>query len=85
MSVEFSRLLGAQAGRHQRALRRYISAHTRGVKKTCSTEMGDYTKNKQISCNNEGKKKKMKPETKSKEKTINVNSSCSAVLLAAWD
>lgn len=34
MSVEFSWLLGAQAGRHQRALRRYISAHRRGRKKT---------------------------------------------------
>lgn len=33
MSVEFSWLLGAQAGRHQRALRRNISAHRGRTKK----------------------------------------------------
>lgn len=46
LSVEFSWLLGAQAGRHQRALRRYISAHRgeKKKKKTCFSEMVDYMK-----------------------------------------
>lgn len=69
MSVEFSWLLGAQAGRHQRALRRYISAHRENQKKkkeeTRSSEMVDYMKEKkQKYYNRKEEKKKNKQQNK---------------------
>lgn len=85
MSVEFIWLLGAQAGRHQRALRCYISTH-RGKKKHVPgrwlitqkrTSRNTTTKNKTKS------KVGVQYKTRSKQITTNVSSSCSTALLIA--
>lgn len=81
MSVEFSWLLGAQAVRHQRALRRYILARpTEETKK--KQERLDYIKvQKQKCCNKKEERERGKNKTKrtrSKLITMNMNRSCSA-------
>ncbi len=74
MSVKFSWLLGAQAGRHQRALRRYISAH-RGDQKRCRSHKEEKRRNATIK---KERKQRIDVRTRDKLITINSNSSSSA-------